>query len=278
MISICHSSASGSGTVTVKGRATASATAFMDALTRSPSSLTLMRAFTAACIRAETNTRIVAAVSAGIIICSSSIQGAGGIPYNSDRRFSARDGCAGKRHSTNSIILGQMLQTLPAGLLAICAAQIGGHFLAYAVWLRHTGRLATEKAILKYHLFSACALTIIAVSCIAILPGDEVIAIAVGVVFAHGIYSLTFLELWTLSQISYTRDMLLKARDAELNAGATEDLARIGDRKRIERLEALSRTGLIRREHGRWAHGPLGRLFARFLVLVLWLPDLRSRG
>lgn len=168
---------------------------------------------------------------------------------------------------------------LPAWLLiAYCALQLLVHFAAFALWFRRGRAAADERAIFLFHLVSACALTAVAAVFVLLQPGRSSIAAAVAAIFAHGVYSLTFLELWTLAQISYSRDVLLRAREGRLDERAIAELAGVGEAKRALRLQGLADKGLVRRQDGVWSLTVRGRIAGRLLSVLLWLPAVQSPG
>lgn len=152
------------------------------------------------------------------------------------------------------------------------------HTLIYLLALRST--LRTEVSIFLYHLLLAFALLVFSVFFAVTSMSDERIASAVTLVSLNGIYSLTFLELWTLSQISYSREVLMKAKSGNLtfNSSNVDELAAIGEKKRSDRLQSLFSMGLLLPTTDGWILSTRGRLFAGLLQLLNWLPNLKARG
>jgi hypothetical protein len=157
---------------------------------------------------------------------------------------------------------------------------IFGHFVLYWAILRDDPRLSTERGILLYHLISAILVTSIGLGILTFGTGGSLVGAALlAAVAFHGIYSLTFLELWTLSQISYSRDVLsLASRENVTRARAVATLSTVGDRKKADRLRSLLRLGLARRTGDAWTLSRRGLAAALILRLLLWLPDSRSHG
>lgn len=152
------------------------------------------------------------------------------------------------------------------------------HVIAYMLVCRP--KLRTETAILAFHVFLALALFVFAVIFVVLSIDEERWAAAVALVSVNGIYSLTFLELWTLSQISYSRELLVRAKNGKLRSASSnaDELVRLGNEKRSARLLSLRSMGLLAStEHG-WKLGRRGKLVAAVLQLLLWLPNLRLRG
>jgi len=165
-------------------------------------------------------------------------------------------------------------------LYGIVAAYFCGHFACYWVIVRRRKGLVSERFILLYHLVPATVFGLVALGIAFAVGGEGPAAAALAAIFAHGIYSLTFLELWTLSQISYSREVLALAatvtgttRDA-----AIRELAGIGDRKKAGRLESLEKLGLVRQNSDTFRLTCSGRLVSLFLSCLRWPTDIRSPG
>jgi hypothetical protein len=70
--------------------------------------------------------------------------------------------------------------------------------------------------------------------------------VAVGMAAIHGIYSLSTLELWSLSEGSYSLSMLARLAQEPMSAEKLVSLFRApGDQKKSARLEALKSSGQI---------------------------------
>jgi len=81
-------------------------------------------------------------------------------------------------------------------LLAI-AAYLAVHFAAYVLVLRHRAGLRSEKGIFLYHLASAVFAGLAGVAFAVFEPDRFGLSGLVLVLSLHGIYSLSFLELWS---------------------------------------------------------------------------------
>ena len=152
------------------------------------------------------------------------------------------------------------------------------HLIVYLLALR--SRLRTEAAIFVYHFVPTVILFVCSVIFFVISMTEERIASAITLISLNGIYSLTFLELWTLSQISYSRELLIKAKANKFlsTSSHVDELARLGDRKRSERLQSLCDLGLLLPTDDGWKLSTRGKLIAGLLQLLNWLPNLKSRG
>ncbi len=133
--------------------------------------------------------------------------------------------------------------------LLLIVAQILGHFGLYAACLRQRPAFRSERTIFLYHLSSwILCVTIFGVA--GLINGGLHLAAITGALAGsvHGIYSLSFLELWSLTQGSYSLSILADiSRDSGLHLTPTpiDDLADIGRQKRKSREIALHKLGLL---------------------------------
>src|SRR5207248_3861685 len=88
----------------------------------------------------------------------------------------------------------------------ILLAYVAAHFGLYALVLRRLPRFIEERVIFAYHAVSAVVLTVLAPG--LWLVGVIDFATLVGLVSLHGLYSMSFLELWSLSQGGYSLQIL----------------------------------------------------------------------
>lgn len=160
-------------------------------------------------------------------------------------------------------------------LILVNVLYVVGHFLAYALWLRRSASLSSERSIFLFHAVSyglLLALDLLLGS--ALWPESILTGLALGAGW-HGIYSLTFLELWSLTQGSYSLGIL----DAIDRKGGTADpgellgLAAIGASKQDGRDGDLQKLGLWRPD-GRPSR--TGQLVSVLLRLILWLSHGRT--
>lgn len=150
-----------------------------------------------------------------------------------------------------------------------------GHFGIYALWLRHARRLQTESGIFAYHAASYFLLTGALGITGCVLDRSEA---WVGTLFAggmHGLYSLSFLELWSLTQGSYSLGILAHIAQAggSVTPGELIRLQTVGATKKSSRSADLCRLGLVRPD------GALtlpGRLAGLPLRTILWLSHGRT--
>jgi hypothetical protein len=152
------------------------------------------------------------------------------------------------------------------------------HFTVYALFLRRRTAFQTEAGIFLFHFVSACLFPLAALA-LSLGTGDALlygIAAAAG----HGIYSLSFLELWALSQGSYSF-LVLRAVERDSTAGAegvVTDLAMVGDAKKGQRLGSLEQLKLVARAGGSVSLTPRGQRVAAFLAAIQATANLRETG
>lgn len=154
------------------------------------------------------------------------------------------------------------------------------HFALYALWARNLGASSTERGIFLYHAISAaCGTTLLIALSATSLEFDALVHVMV-FASAHGIYSLTFLELWSLSQISFSREILAcVAKHGAIPRNTTpSELRRIGDTKKAGRIDSLLRLGLLRSERETIGLTVKGVVVAKTLRLMAWIANLKHIG
>lgn len=130
----------------------------------------------------------------------------------------------------------------------LCAGYLLLHFVLYFALRRAFSVLKSERSIFLYHLGSALAFTV-AFGCWA-LSSDSADAWVwfTAAVMLHGIYSLSFLELWALADDSYSLAILaaIEAAEDRSEKRLAGELSTIGQRKQKSRLNSLLRLRLVR--------------------------------
>jgi hypothetical protein len=164
-------------------------------------------------------------------------------------------------------------------MLIAIAAYLAAHFAAYALILRHRASLRTEKGILLYHLGSAVFVGLAGLGVAIIEPAEFGVPGLVLLLSAHGIYSLSFLELWSLAEGGYSLYIIRSIARAEA-AGSEPDFAReeqIGGQKQRDRLAHLKELGLVAIRDGVIRLTVRGRIVATILLFfVRWSNAKRS--
>jgi hypothetical protein len=161
------------------------------------------------------------------------------------------------------------------GALSGVILYLAAHLLLYLLVLRHVAAFARERVVFGYHAASFLGL----VGVVAILRFSlPAVLAAIGL---HGIYSLSFLELWALADASYSLAILsrIQARGgAERLAEPPSVLEELGGEKRSQRATDLQRLGLVRRNETGLTLTPRGRLVAAALALVAWTAHVEREG
>ena len=115
-----------------------------------------------------------------------------------------------------------------------------------ALRLRNTW-LTSERGILLYQALSFVVLIVVGFAAVSMNPSVEVVAGLVAAIALHGIYSLSFLELWSLAEGSYSLSILEHVEQATRRGDALDvsGLEGLGGSKKEQRLGSLERLGLI---------------------------------
>lgn len=165
-------------------------------------------------------------------------------------------------------------------MLIVFAVYLAVHLAAYVVWLRRLSLLRTEKGIFLYHFGSAVFTGLFAVAAAFSDPVEFGIDGCVLVLSVHGIYSLSFLELWSLAQGGYSLSIIAGIARAEAS-GAEPDfssLAAIGAAKQADRVAGLERLGLISRSAEHISLTARGNVMAAVLhALRRWVDPAEQR-
>jgi len=164
--------------------------------------------------------------------------------------------------------------------VAVGLAYLALHVLLYVFVLRGRPLVQTERGIFLYHFVSAVVFTLVVFGAAVTHFSDAAIATAIGLIAVHGIYSLSFLELWTLAEGSYSMSILTGiASQGTLSRNMLIDaFARIGDAKKGDRLSVLSTLSLARHEDDHWRLSARGRVLANLLNVLVWLAAIKKRG
>jgi hypothetical protein len=152
------------------------------------------------------------------------------------------------------------------------------HLLLYVAVLRYLKAFRREAVIFGYHCasFAALVLTLAVSGGLATWGGAAAISI-------HGIYSLSFLELWALSDASYSLSILWQVdqfRFRGLTAHSTDisGLEAIGASKRHGRTETLVRFGLARKRGDSLELTRPGAVTAAVVRLIAWTANVQRSG
>ena len=142
------------------------------------------------------------------------------------------------------------------------AATLSLHFLIYAIFLRKNPFFYKERNIFLYQALSFAAHVV--VSSFLAAAGRVSWSFVAASAALHGIYSLSFLEMWALSDGGYS----LRILDQINRQGTFADfksLETLGASKKQYRLDSLKRLGFLRADPEGLALTPRGRAAAAFL-------------
>jgi hypothetical protein len=154
------------------------------------------------------------------------------------------------------------------------------HLLVYVLLVRRLALFRREPAILLYHAAPAAAVAALAVGALVAAPGTDSLSRAALLLSLQGIYSLSFLELWSLAKGGYSLHILTHFVAAGGTATPT-DLAPVcdlGAGKRAQRIASLLRLRLIERNGGIFRLTRRGRNAAAVLGCIARLVNLRQLG
>lgn len=147
--------------------------------------------------------------------------------------------------------------------------------------LRNRPALGSEKGIFWYHMASAAVVAAIFAIWASVIGGAEAWTWFVAVVMLHGLYSLSFLELWALADDSYSV-AIMEIVDRSGSAGGAaliQGLEAIGMSKQTSRLDALRAIGLIRPGRaGTFELTSKGRVAVGLGRTLLFLANVRKYG
>jgi len=122
------------------------------------------------------------------------------------------------------------------------------HFFVYVIFFRHQPLFRTEKGILLFQVVPIIAVLLIATAAFLILPSNESFALIFGLGALHALYSLSFLEVWVLSEGGYSLRILAEIvrLDTVTAAEIEEQFIPMSARKKGGRLETLITLGLVK--------------------------------
>jgi hypothetical protein len=165
-------------------------------------------------------------------------------------------------------------------VIVVFLAYLGIHFGLYVLLLRNWAWFRQERTIFMYHAIGALSATVAVLVILATQPTADTLAAVVLVVSLQGIYSISFLEVWSLAQGGYSIGILSRFEEAA-RAGTQPDLAeleKIGAGKKSDRLAGLQRLALIElRSDGLGLRGR-GRAVSAALHVLLRLVNRTEAG
>jgi hypothetical protein len=158
------------------------------------------------------------------------------------------------------------------------AVYIVAHLVLYFAVLRHLPAFRRERNIFLYHALSAIGVSLVAVVSLFVPDSGVDLVWVIGVIALHGVYSTTFLEVWSLADGGYSLQILehLERADRLGQAHDAEALQAIGIAKQGSRLAGLASIGLVQQDAGRVSLTPRGRLVASCFALLAWLTNVQD--
>jgi hypothetical protein len=164
--------------------------------------------------------------------------------------------------------------------VAVALAYLASHVLLYLFVLRNLLLFQSESGIFLYHFVSVAAFALVALVAAVTHFSDASFALAVGLIATHCIYSLSFLELWTLAEGSYSMSILtgIDSQGTLSRKTLIDAFARIGDAKKGNRLSMLLKLSLAHRKGAHWQLSARGRAVAKVVNLLAWLAAIKNRG
>jgi hypothetical protein len=162
----------------------------------------------------------------------------------------------------------------------ICLLYLSIHAALYFAILRDRGGLNSERAIFLYHFASATILIGAFGVWVFASSNSDKWTWFVCVIMLHGIYSLSFLELWALADDSYSLAIMqIIGRDSAAGLEQMQELEAVGVRKRAARLHTLLAIGLVREGgNGSLTLTAAGRTAVAFGRSVLFLVNVLDHG
>lgn len=151
------------------------------------------------------------------------------------------------------------------------------HLALYVLVFRNVKYFSTERGIFLFHLVPALVLTALMTALFVSRPTYDNFALVVGAAAAHGIYSLSFLECWVLSEGGYSLRVLTEIvrRQSAPAADVEQHFMELSARKKKGRMQSLFNLGLVRPEGERYELTPKGRMTANIIARVARLADFR---
>ena len=163
---------------------------------------------------------------------------------------------------------------------SVVGGYIAAHFLLYVCVFRHRALFRTERGIFLFHVVPMAGLVALAFGAFLWNPGLDGFALVVGAGAAHGIYSLSFLECWLLSEGGYSLRILseLVRRGAATPMDLEQQFVDMSARKKIGRLESLLHLGLVQTDGDRFRLTRQGMALANAMTLVASLAGFERRA
>lgn len=162
-------------------------------------------------------------------------------------------------------------------MLLASLALITTHAVLYLAWLRRRVWFGQERGILLFHVLSFVALAVGLTAFVILEQGAWLTAS--GALCLHGIYSLSFLELWALSEGGFSLAILRAIANRRMSpADITKAFTTVADRKREGRLQGLIGLRMAAQDEETFRATALGRSGALVLRLITTLNNMDTTG
>jgi hypothetical protein len=159
-------------------------------------------------------------------------------------------------------------------LLACTVAYLVLHFVLYVVALRNLPAFGTERVIFLYHAVPALVLVLVTVVTVAIAQDPTTFAFGVLAISLQGLYSLSFLELWALSDGGYSLQILEHLANSP-GAFDASGMKEVGASKRSDRLQSAIDLRLVETDGKTFALTRVGRPIAGVFATILWITNAK---
>jgi hypothetical protein len=161
----------------------------------------------------------------------------------------------------------------------ILTGSIFAHMIGYFALLRRLNLFARERAILAYHLL----ISAIVLFWVFVIWWNQRIDLsgAVGLLSLQFIYSMTFLEFWSLTQGSYSLQLLSTVckNDRISRSDLVSRLAVVGDDKKRDRLADLASLGLVQPgQNSEFRLTKFGQCFVLGVKLLMRVANIKVAG
>jgi hypothetical protein len=159
-------------------------------------------------------------------------------------------------------------------LVVLTLAYLALHLALYVAVLRNAPAFGRERVIFLYHAVPALFLGLVVVLAVIITRDSTTLAAGVLALSLQGLYSLSFLELWALSDAGYSLQILehLATTRSSFDASGMRD---IGASKKSDRLKSAVDLSLVRTDGQAFALTRPGRAVASVFAAILWLVDAK---
>jgi hypothetical protein len=164
-------------------------------------------------------------------------------------------------------------------IFPLVLAYIACH-LALFVCFRRRALLQQERGIFLFHASSFLLLAIVLIICLSVEPTGKTVAVVVASLALHGIYSLSFLELWALSKTGFSLRLLanLDQTGPRTMADIVSDQTRLSDQKKVDRIHSLLALGLVHETSRGYSLTARGRWIAASIEALARLAGMRELG